>query len=644
MPANRMPEIQNITEWTDYGAITITATTTNPTKGTTTTDNVKCREVGQDYECEYLYIQSTAGTAGSGDIVISLPTGIEMDSSVAITTGASLYDTQSLNIAEAGSLSVASTTGSAASVYAIPRTSTSFRVSTFFVGGSSAFSFWGTSFSGLSNANTRFNTRIKFRGKNLGYKSKVYSGATIYPHAQLYSSVRISGGSTSGGTNATYNEITNANWTLERLKGVSANIACSGTEAASGTTCTGNESMGISFVADNPGEYVVCGHLPTRCDINSSGVNCEGYYKVVETENNSQVVLDESVAATGAYFLRGSVSIDPSNRRDVQICHSFTETTPGTKTYRFFKRIVSAGVSGTAYMFADASATDGKYAKFDVYYYPPKDNPIIGTFEGIEKCEDDFECTDTFSARIDGSVSPSTVTKENIDWIVGDCTRVANGNFDCTVPSGLFTTVPNCIGSRDSTAGATWGVTFDTANSTTTNLKFRLINEAGSGFNSAFYVMCQKQGSDYKPKTAKAATTNEMMYVPNVTRPKTCYYAFGGASATLASPTACAASPCVEVYDSCSAVTAPTRSAAGNYQDLTFANGTWKSDTFITCKCSSHGTTSSQDRYCISYFVTSDQTWMTNSSGGAVLNFFSTNGTGSGADTYTSVECTGDAP
>jgi hypothetical protein len=125
---------------------------------------------------------------------------------------------------------------------------------------------------------------------------------------------------------------------------------------------------------------------------------------------------------------------------------------------------------------------------------------------------------------------------------------------------------------------------------------------------------------------------------------KTCYYAFGGASATLASPTVCAASPCVEVYDSCNAGTAPTRGGAGFYNDLTFANGTWKPGVLLDCQCRSYRTTSGDIDDCLEYFVTSDNTWSTNGSGGAVLNINSADRAAGNRDGYVRITCTADAP
>lgn len=67
------------TVWTDGGPITITGVTTNPTKGTTTSDHFWYRRVGQNLEGRIEFKQTGAGTAGSGDYLYLLPGGVVAD-------------------------------------------------------------------------------------------------------------------------------------------------------------------------------------------------------------------------------------------------------------------------------------------------------------------------------------------------------------------------------------------------------------------------------------------------------------------------------------------------------------------------------------------------------------------------------------
>jgi hypothetical protein len=76
------------TGWTAAGAITVGGTTTNPTKGTIVTDTFFWKRNGSDIDVLYCLKQSGAGSAGSGDYLYSLPTGLVFD-----TTRCPVYTT-----------------------------------------------------------------------------------------------------------------------------------------------------------------------------------------------------------------------------------------------------------------------------------------------------------------------------------------------------------------------------------------------------------------------------------------------------------------------------------------------------------------------------------------------------------------------
>lgn len=69
-------------DYTDAGPITITATTTNPTKGTMAIDKVYWLREGAKGSFIYKYEQTSVGTAGSGDYLYSLPNGLSFNTAV----------------------------------------------------------------------------------------------------------------------------------------------------------------------------------------------------------------------------------------------------------------------------------------------------------------------------------------------------------------------------------------------------------------------------------------------------------------------------------------------------------------------------------------------------------------------------------
>jgi hypothetical protein len=76
--------------WTDGGAVVIEATTTNPTKGTTSVDKFWYKKVGDSIEGRVEYLQTVAGTSGSGDYLFKLPAGLEFDSTK-VTFNSTVY-------------------------------------------------------------------------------------------------------------------------------------------------------------------------------------------------------------------------------------------------------------------------------------------------------------------------------------------------------------------------------------------------------------------------------------------------------------------------------------------------------------------------------------------------------------------------
>ena len=67
-----------LTDWETY-TLTIGATTTAPTKGTTSYDNARWRRVGDSMEIHYEFKQTVAGTVGSGTYLFPLPSGYSID-------------------------------------------------------------------------------------------------------------------------------------------------------------------------------------------------------------------------------------------------------------------------------------------------------------------------------------------------------------------------------------------------------------------------------------------------------------------------------------------------------------------------------------------------------------------------------------
>jgi len=246
-----------------------------------------------------------------------------------------------------------------------------------------------------------------------------------------------------------------------------------------------------------------------------------------------------------------------------------------------------------------------------------------------------------FSAKISAT---GVVSDENVNWVDSNCT-VSSNLFTCNYNSSIFTVAPNCLitAREDSSTTPRIG---HIVGLTSSSISFRGFATVSLTANAnAYTISCQKQGADFVASKTITGTFNEVMTAPGIAKPKTCYYAFGGASATLTSPTECTTGTCVEVVDTCGTATPPqVLTGTGLYDNLTFANGTWSNLSFIHCSCTSYDTTSDEVNQCSPRFVTGDQTWSTTTNGGLVLNLDSSSDSGTGKFSYMSVECTGVAP
>lgn len=121
-----------ITDWEDKGPITIGATTTPPTKGATRPlDRVLMRRVGDSAELLYEYMQTAAGTAGSGNYLFSLPIGLSFDLAKVASGGFGNLGSGTASAVGFGSVSSGGTSGVYgfnANVVVIPYDATRFYV------------------------------------------------------------------------------------------------------------------------------------------------------------------------------------------------------------------------------------------------------------------------------------------------------------------------------------------------------------------------------------------------------------------------------------------------------------------------------------------------------------------------------------
>jgi len=251
---------------------------------------------------------------------------------------------------------------------------------------------------------------------------------------------------------------------------------------------------------------------------------------------------------------------------------------------------------------------------------------IVGSFAGIEKCANDYECTDTFSAKL---TAGGVVSDENLDWISGNASISTTSTYAITFNSGIFTVAPNCVVLAKYTTTDAANVTpFIRQNTSSTTFTYRTTNgSTAAAIASDVDIICQKQGVDYKPKTAKVASSNGVPTVPGLTGSSavsvdTFSLSYGGATAS----TVCSANPCTIYTQIGTAVTSVGWAAGPNYT-VNFS----KTYSIVNC--------------IVQPFSTSTQAMATTNLKGTSVNNLTWSSTvhssGSGANTYGTLICQG---
>jgi hypothetical protein len=182
-------------------------------------------------------------------------------------------------------------------------------------------------------------------------------------------------------------------------------------------------------------------------------------------------------------------------------------------------------------------------------------NVIVGSFDGLEKCTDSFECEDTYSALV--TTTTGAHSNENLDFITS-CTA-ANPTV-CTFKTGLFTVAPNCTVDIQSASAVIMPAT---STATTVTIKSILSTDGTNIATMQGALHCQKNGADYLGKTAKAVASDANIRSIGATGVDIQSVLFGsGANCD----TACSTGTCSICTQIGSKITSVTFNATGQYK------------------------------------------------------------------------------
>lgn len=136
-------------------------------------------------------------------------------------------------------------------------------------------------------------------------------------------------------------------------------------------------------------------------------------------------------------------------------------------------------------------------------------NVIVANLSGLESCTDTFECTDTYSLKV--NQAGDAISDLNVPgWVTGPCTDTDAGESSCTFKTGLFTVAPNCT---CSIANQTSSGDCKVSASTTA---VSIYSSVATNYN--VQLNCQKAGADFIGKTAKAVASDQNLRLPGIVK------------------------------------------------------------------------------------------------------------------------------
>lgn len=258
----------------------------------------------------------------------------------------------------------------------------------------------------------------------------------------------ISGANPSLGTATVgaYTGITNPSLTLVNNPGagnIAAQIPCAGTTAPSGTTCTVDESVGVSFQLPRAGDVLACASFGWQGATGAGGF-LETAFQLVETANNAQTPLQE-----GKSKLPISVAAASSSNSDtLRVCGNFSFASAGQKTLRLTYEQAATAVVSTSQIFADANASVGQRdIHWEVY---PINQVSPAPFVSQAWTHPDQFVGQLLYVKFGGATlwtsactsTPCTIWDTNAPGTV--VTRSATGDYLVTFPTGLNTQRLTC--------------------------------------------------------------------------------------------------------------------------------------------------------------------------------------------------------
>lgn len=416
------------TNWAPY-SLTIGATTTPPTKGTTTFDSAEWRRRGENMDIRYYLRQTGAGSAGSGDYLFPIPSGYTIDSTP-------LYTGSNYITCGEGQL------GDSASQI----TPMIYNTSNIILGIDDGVlnTVVGSGTWGLNTADRRlyFECTVKI----LEWRGITNQTAMNINKVPWVIDATIDGANPSLGVASvsSYTEIADGGLTLKPQAGSApVGVMCSGTNAAtapstSNTTCAaGSESVGINFRIPWAGQWEVCFESSWQGQVDNAEALVLGW-QIIETPTNAQTITLEGGSRSSSGV--GGVGTDQVAFDSIHSCSIFNWN-EGSHGVRFMYEQAIGGTPDSSVLLLDASASAGqRNGRWTVK--PATGSALQQQFRGSVSTNANaawrFETADI-------NCDASSVINEQSTSGVFTIGNIASGQCNITIATGAYSATPYCV-------------------------------------------------------------------------------------------------------------------------------------------------------------------------------------------------------
>lgn len=318
------------------------------------------------------------------------------------------------------------------------------------------------------------------------------AGTVVTPPAQgWYVAANISGTSPDlGVANVTsYTEIVSSALTMTPVSGSQpVAVMCSTTNAAtapttSTSTCAaGSESLGANFNIPVAGTYEVCANFTHRAAFDTIE-QAQPTFQLIETPLAAQTLTLEGGAkiSSGGTALNIATGADAVQITPFGLCSMFKWTSAGNKGVRLMYEQAVTGTPDGSSVVTDGDTNNGQRD----FYITVK--PVTPTMQA-PLLVGSITSSQVGAIRMESAKfgSTGTISQETGDWVNGNAS-VASAVYTITLNSSQFSSAPNCT---VSSYGETTDVQANVESTSTSTIKVRTYNQAGSATAAAFMLIC----------------------------------------------------------------------------------------------------------------------------------------------------------